>query len=102
MIEQVKIELVASFLFWVLCCAVFFLNVKAKQKHIWKALIGEDGKLDMKEVTQLYWVWLYPITAFTVLLMAVVGLTLEPYHVELIQWLLGSLSLVSGFILFNK
>ncbi len=100
--KDLSIVILISICFWLTAVVYFYRTVKIKQSDIWEAIKGENKILDKDEIALLYWVWLFPIMVFAIWLMAITGLELKEYHIDLIKWIIGSLDLIALALLYNK
>lgn len=88
-----------ALLFWLFCVAVFSVSMWNRKSDLWKMVIGSDNQMQKTEAVLFYWLFLFPIAIFTILLMAILDIKMEEYHVDLFKWVLGILEAVLASIL---
>lgn len=79
------IEKVIACVFFVVFAVYFFIATEKKKRHIWKAILGDDGKMQVAEITILYWVRLFPILFFVNILIVILGLDINQFSLSLMQ-----------------
>jgi hypothetical protein len=93
-------KIIACFFFIVAAC-YFFIATERKKKEIWKAIKGEDNKLQVTEIATLYWCRLFPVLFFLNLMIVILGLELSDNHVTLMTKSWYSMDTFFGFIMLG-
>ena len=82
---------------YVVFTSYFFIATERKKKYIWAAILGDDKKMNVPEITILYWVRLFPILFFITILIVLLNLELNQFSISLINTAWYALDAVFAF-----
>lgn len=88
--------------FWLFSVTTFYMSAMKRKQSIWKALLGEDKKMQLTEVAAFYWVLLFPEVIFLQMLIIVTDLEVRESHLELFAYAQLALTAIAATILFKN
>lgn len=87
--------------FWFFSVFQFHRSAIKRKSDLWSAIIGDNKRMDLKEVAAFYWVILFPEVIFLQLLIIVLNLDVRPSHLDLFSYAQLALTAIAASIIFK-